>query len=99
MKLLLTTTVDEYRKNVLEFLKKSEISGYSVSEIEGFSRPKIDTATWFPTGKAGKKSLLFFSFTDSEKALKIIELITDFNSRKDLFNPIRLAVLPIETFV
>lgn len=99
MKLLLITTVDEYRKIVLEFLKKSEIGGYSVSEIEGFSGPKIDTAAWFPTGKAGKKSLLFFSFTQAEKIEKIISLTKEFNGRKDLFNPIRLAVLPIETFV
>lgn len=99
MQLLLVTTVDEYRKIILRLFDEVEVSGFSVMEIEGFSGSKFNSATWFPAGKAGKKSLLLFSFTVEAKIEQLIRRIEEFNRQKDNYNPIHLAVLPIETFI
>lgn len=101
MKLVMVTVVEEFQKEVLQLFKKTGIENFSESDIEGFKNsPSIVSASnWFSGQKSSIQSLLFFSFTEEEKANLLFEEIKLFNQKEDITNPIKLAVLPIEKFI
>lgn len=101
MKLMILTSVSSYENEILKLLKAANIEAFSSSEIDGYktNNQLIATQSWFPMTAGGSESLLFFSFTKTEQLNKVIDLVKDFNSNQAENNPIRLAVLPVETYV
>lgn len=98
MKLVIVTTVDEFRKDVLSLFKKADIQNLSSSDIDGYKNGSsvLMTSGWFSGEKLSNESRLFFSFTEDEKIDLLFELIKAFNSTLKTSNAVRAVVVPIE---
>lgn len=92
------TAVGEYRKAVIRLLKEAKVSGFSGMPIDGFKNAPValGNSSWFPVERAGASSLLFFSFTEADKADRLFELIEKLNGELEPSNPIRAVQMPIE---
>lgn len=101
MKLVIVTTVDEYRKDIIKLFKWAEIESFSNSDIEGFktSDKDLTSANWFAYKHGGADSEAFFSFAKAEKIDRLFELIKAFNQNLESNNPIRAVVVPVEKFI
>ena len=101
MKLVVVTSVDEYKKDVMGLFKKAQIEQYSDIEIEGFKNmPSILIASnWFSSGNEGANSVMFFSFSVEKKIDSLFRLIKDYNAGLDTENLVKAVVLPIEKYI
>ena len=101
MKLVIVTTVDEYKKQVIEILREAGLESFSKSSIEGFktSMPDQSTDSWFAYERSSADSEMFFSFTEDQKIETLFDLIKRFNEALDSNNPLHAAVMPIERFI
>ena len=101
MKLLIVTAVSEFQKELLKLFKKANIEAFSTSEIDGYKNKHslLATQTWFPHEEGGNESIMFFSFTDEEKADNFFTHVKDFNSKMDTNNPVRAIVVPVEKYI
>lgn len=101
MKLLIITVVDEFKKDIQQLFKESEIKNFSTSNIEGFKTvvPVITGDNWFSNKRNTTDSQMFFSFTESKKIDALFPLIKQFNSKLKTNNPIKAVVVPIEKFI
>jgi len=101
MKLLIVTVVEQFEKEILKLLKKTNIESFSESQIDGYknSSPLLRTSSWFPSENGGVESILFFSFTEDEKIETLFGLIKEFNRHLETNNPIKAIVVPIEKFI
>lgn len=101
MKLVIVTAVEEFQKDVLKLFKKANIENFSSSDIDGHkSAPSLlSTSSWFPAVSGGNESALFFSFTDESRIDALFNLIKEFNSNLETYNPIKAVVVPIEKFI
>ncbi|MDC6383846.1 hypothetical protein D2V93_15745 [Flagellimonas taeanensis] len=101
MKMIIVTTVEEYKKEVLKIFKKAGIESFSGSDIDGYksASPLLYTSSWFPSEKGGAASNLFFSFCEEEKVTEVFRLLKEFNAKSETTNPIRAVEVPIERTV
>lgn len=101
MKLVIVTTVDEYKREVIKLFKNAEIENFSESDIEGFkTTTSIQLASnWFASEQSGADSEMFFSFAHENKVNRLFKLIKEFNLKLESNNPIRAVVVPIEKFI
>lgn len=100
MKLLIVTGIKECKEAVSGIFKESEIEVFSVSEIAGFrDGNSFDLAdSWFGSGGDSFDSIMLFSFTESGKADKALQLIRKYNQESDAKFPIRGFILPVESY-
>ena len=101
MKLVIVTTVDQYKKEVIKLFRNSEIQNFSESDIEGFKtsvHPSL-ASNWFASNRFGSDSEMFFAFTELENAKKLFELIKEFNENLDSNNPIKGVIIPVEDYI
>lgn len=98
MKLLIVTSVEEFRKDVLKLFKTANIHNLSSSDIDGYKNGSsvLMTAGWFTGEKLSNESRLFFSFTEDEHIDTLFGLIKEFNSTLETCNAVRAVVVPIE---
>ncbi len=98
MKLVVVTSVKQYRKEVLQLFKIAGIKNLSESAIEGhkFYHVKNMAENWFSSERNSVQSNLFFSFNEVEKIERLFELIQEFNEKLASKNPLKAIVLPIE---
>jgi hypothetical protein len=77
MKLLVITSLKEYRKKVADIMEEAEISIFSVSETIGFKDHKTSNLldAWFSSGNEQFDSIFLFSFIEQRKAEQALELI------------------------
>lgn len=101
MKLVIVTAIEEFQGQVLNLFKRAEIENLSTSDIDGYkNKPSVfEASSWFPSIKGGNESRMFLSFTEEEQIDRLFHLIADFNSKKNISNPIRAIVLPIEKYI
>jgi len=100
MKLLIITSIKECQDKVTDIFKETEIEVFSVSEIAGFKEGSSVSLTpsWFGSGGDSYNSIMLFSFTQKEKAEKVLELIKEYNKAEEVDFPIRGFVLAVEQF-
>jgi hypothetical protein len=101
MKLVIVTSVEEYKKDILGLFREAKIEQFSDAEIEGFKilSSILIASNWFSAGKIGARSMMFFSFTEEIKIDSLFQLIEKYNSKLDTDNPIKAVVLPIEKHI
>ncbi|SDQ19658.1 hypothetical protein [Flagellimonas zhangzhouensis] len=101
MKMIIVTTVEEYKSQVFKLFKQAGVDSFSESDIDGYksAAPFMYTSSWFPSEKGGAASNMFFSFTEEEKVSELFKLIKQFNEKSETTNPIRAVELPIERTV
>ncbi|RYC50821.1 hypothetical protein [Flagellimonas olearia] len=101
MKMIIVTTVEEYKKDVLKIFKKAGVESFSGSDIDGYkgAAPLMYTSSWFPSEKGGAASNMFFSFTEGEKVTELFKLLKQFNEESETTNPIKAVEIPIERTV
>ncbi len=97
MKFLIVTSVKQHEKEVLRLFKKTEITSFSNTDINGFKSSSVDNLidNWFSNSSDKVASTLFFTFTNKEKIDSLLEEIKVFNSNTELINPIRAIVLDV----
>jgi hypothetical protein len=98
MKLLVITSIKEDLKTVSLIMEKAGIPVFSVSEIIGHKTEHHDYLpdNWFGNNDEGTESLFFFSFTESEKAGKALQMIRGHNAANESGFPIRGFISPVE---
>ncbi|MCA0932106.1 hypothetical protein LCM02_06560 [Lutimonas saemankumensis] len=100
MKLLLVTAVKSYQKEAAKLLKESGIKAFSHADINGFK--SLDERSiqdnWFSGSSENVKSVLFFSFANETDVNGFLNKLDEFNHKLESDNPLKAAVLSIETF-
>lgn len=101
MKLVIVTSVEEFRKDVLRLFKNANIHNFSSSDIDGYKNGSsvVMTSSWFASEKFSNESRLFFSFTEDENIDDLFNAIADFNSKLETSNAVRAVVVPIERHI
>jgi len=101
MKLVIVTTVDQYKNEVIKLFRNAEIKNFSESDIEGFkSSNRLPLASnWFASNRSGANSEMFFAFTKLENAKKLIQLIKEFNQQEEINNPVKGVIIPVEEYI
>jgi len=101
MKLVIVTTVDEYKKEVINLFKAAEIENFSESDVEGFKVSKSANlvSSWFAREGSRADSELFFSFAEESKVDTLFERIKEFNKNLKTNNPLKAVVVPIEKYI
>ncbi len=101
MKLLIITSIKEYKEETVKLFKKAKITAFSNTDINGFktSDPENLINNWFSSSTDNVKSILFFTFTDSDKIEVLLKEVKSFNDQIESDNPLRAIVLDIEKFV
>lgn len=101
MKMIIVTTVEEYKSQVFKLFKQAGVDNFSESDIDGYksAAPLMYTSSWFPSEKGGAASNMIFSFTEEKKVTELFKLIKQFNEESETTNPIRAIELPIERTV
>lgn len=99
MKLLIVTSLKEFKKDVSDMLEKAQIPVFSFSEIIGVKTsytPELSD-DWFTSDKDREfRSVFFFSFTDDAKADDVLGQIAVFNTLDRVEYPVRGFILPVE---
>ncbi len=102
MKLLIVTTLREFKKDVADILGKAQIPIFSFSDITGVKANYLPELSddWFTSDIDREfRSVFFFSFTDDEKAENVLEQIAVFNTLDRVEYPVRGFILPVEKAV
>ncbi len=101
MKLVIVTSVEAFRKDVLRLFKNANIHNFSSSDIDGYKNGSsvVMTASWFASEKFSNESRMFFSFTDDENIDDLFNAIEEFNSGVETNNAVRAVVVPIERHI
>lgn len=101
MKLLILTTIKEYKKETVQLFKKAKITAFSNTDINGFKTSDPDNLidNWFSSSTDNVKSILFFTFTEKHKIDRLIEEVKIFNEQIESDNPLRVIVLDVEKYV
>ena len=101
MKMILVTTVEEYKSEVFKLFRKAGIENFSGSDIDGYKNvaPLLYSSSWFPSERGGAASNLFFSFTEDDKVTELFKYLEEFNRASNITNPIRAVEIPIERTV
>lgn len=98
MKLLIVTSVKEYRNKVSKIFEQAKIAVFSVTETIGFREKKTAGLLdgWFAGGSGQFDSIFVFSFTGEANANHALELIKAYNEDSECKFPIRAFILPVE---
>jgi len=100
MKMIVVTSVDQYRDELLQLFGKAGVERFSGSDISGYrENPELLTGSWFPTRQGGSPSNLFFSFAKAEKVGELFRLLEEFNREKGGNNPVRAVEVSVERFI
>lgn len=98
MKMLIITSIKEDMQSVTDIFEKAEIAVFSVSDTIGHKAAHHDylLTNWFGRDDEATDALLFFSFTEEEKAYTGMNLVKQFNELKQTQFPVRAFILPVE---
>ncbi|HZL09153.1 MAG TPA: hypothetical protein VFC65_04085 [Prolixibacteraceae bacterium] len=102
MKLLIVTSLMEFKEDVSNILKKAQIPVFIFSETTGVNCGYMAELTdnWF-TSDSDREfcSVSFLSFTDREKAENALEQIVEFNTSDRVEYPVRGFIIPVDKSV
>lgn len=98
MKLLIITSLKEYKHVVARIFEKADITVYSATDTIGFKENSMTSPIegWFAGGSGQFNSIFLFSFTDDINARLALELFKEYNESKECEFPIRAFIVPVE---
>ncbi|WP_075601726.1 hypothetical protein [Saccharicrinis aurantiacus] len=80
MKLLIATTVIEYREQLQEIFSEYKVPYYNEIEMKGVKR-MVDQhrlGNWFGTGTAGLENIAFVSLMSEEQSSSLFKVLTEY---------------------
>ena len=98
MKLIVVMSVEDVKDSILAILQKASVPVLSMVDTKGM-KPAVSlafAASWLGKEKQIYNSLLYFSFTDEEKANRVVSLIDEDNNQEKCIFPAHAFVLPVE---
>lgn len=98
MKLIVVMSVEDVKDSILAILQKASVPVLSMVDTKGM-KPAVSlafAASWLGKEKQIYNSLLYFSFTDEEKANRVVSLIDEYNNQEKCIFPAHAFVLPVE---
>ncbi len=101
MKLLIIVGASFFEKEIKGILDSADISVYSQTNIMGHSDNKNEDLleNWFAVSNEYQKSVMFFSFTGSAKAQKVLERTEEYNATIDSKSRLRAFILSVENHI
>jgi hypothetical protein len=98
MKLLVITSLKEYQNNAAQILDEADIAVFSVTETMGVKDHQDPNLldNWFSTGDEQFDSVFLFSFTDLEKAERVLDLVKKYNTENETGFPMRAFIIPVD---
>lgn len=98
MKFVLITAVAEFKKDIKQILKKSDVQSFSFKEVTGHQEDIKETITtnWFATEMNENQSIMFYAFVKAEKVDSLFHLIDLHNAKQQTASKVHIVVLCIE---
>jgi hypothetical protein len=98
MKLLVITAFEDYTKEIIQIFKQAQITVFSKSPMSGFkfTGQEDEGGNWFAATQHEYNSVMFFAFTEVEKASKAMELVQQSNDRNSSQSKIRAFLMAVE---
>lgn len=95
--MFIITSIKEDMQAVTDIFEKAAIPVFSVSDTIGHKAAHHDylLSNWFGSNTDETAALLFFSFTDDNKAETGLSLVKTFNAQKPSLFPVRAFILPV----
>ncbi len=99
MKLLVVTTLAEYEHKVSDMLTQVGINDFSKTGTTGYKEARQTNIldNWYGGDDADYNSVFFFSFTEPEKAERMLKAITQCNNDKCVHFPVKGFIMPVES--
>lgn len=96
--MLVVTSIKEDLQTVTRIFEKALIPVFSVSDTIGHKAEHNNYLlnNWFARSEEQTSALLFFSFTDDDKAEKALEGIVQYNRETPSAFPVRGFIIPVE---
>ena len=101
MKLLVITSLKEYRQKAAQILEQAQIAVFSITDtigIKDFQDANL-LDSWFSKGDEQFDSIFIFSFTDDDKADRVLDLVRKYNTEHDTGFPMRAFIVPVDKSV
>ncbi len=98
MKLIVITASIHFEKDIKEIFKKAQIDVFSQTDVSGHNESKDDNMrnNWFAMSDGYQKSIIFFSFTENEKAEQALQFVNQFNDSIASKSRIKAFIMPVE---
>ena len=98
MKLLVITSLKEHQKKAAQILEEAGIAVFSVTETIGVKDHQDSNLldNWFSAGDEQFDSIFLFSFTDLEKAERVLDLVKKYNTENETGFPLRAFIIPVD---
>lgn len=97
MKMFIITSIKEDMQAVTDIFEKATIPVFSVSDTIGHKADHDGylLSNWFGSNQEETAALLFFSFTEDEKADHALKLVKEYNEQKQSLFPVRAFIVPV----
>ena len=98
MKLVLITSVNQFKKQIQKILKNSNIQNYSFQDVIGHKdiSSVADRGNWFVGDRFESQSITFFAMVPSSTVDNLFEEVERFNNNLETLSRIHLSILNIE---
>ena len=98
MKLVIITSVNQFKEQIQKILKNSDINKYSYNEVVGHRDIKsvADTGNWFVGDRFESQSIMFFAFVPESNIDNVFKEVELFNSNLESLYQIHISILNIE---
>lgn len=98
MKLVLITSILQYKEDILSILKDNGVLNFSYSEAIGHSGKEnvSNNDNWFVGDRFERASIVFYAIVPSNKTNLILNNVEQFNNTRDNLSHIHVSVLNIE---
>jgi hypothetical protein len=98
MKLLVITSIKEFKKDILRMLKEAGVQNFSYREVTGYQDDSENAVelNWFASDMNENESILFYAFVKKESVDSFFNLVEVYNSKQGNESRVHLAVLNIE---
>ena len=98
MKLIIVTAITVFEDEIKKMFKKSGISIFSYTDINGFrdSTEEAVESNWFGSEMNESESLMFYSFASQEKTDLLFKYANEFNETQKTLSKIHVVILNVE---
>jgi hypothetical protein len=98
MKLVLITSVNQFKKQIQKILKNCKIQNYSFQNVVGHKgiSSVADRGNWFVGDRFESQSITFFAMVPASVVDNLFEEVESFNSNLESLSRVHLSILNIE---
>ncbi len=98
MKLIVVTGAIHFDKDVEKIFENANIPVFSRAAISGHNKNEENdiSGNWFAVSNGYQNSIVFFSFTEKDKAEKVLELVNTFNDSIPSKSRVRAFIMSVE---